>query len=394
MNLLLLKIGKAIKTIRRNGLINGGRRVCKGGIAMMQIVHPGDILIITGGIGDSALYRAYHQAEELKINGFRVSTTVQDNPFLLRYYRDFRVFIFHRVLHTHNIRRLVSAIKKNRKTMIFDTDDLIFDKIYLKHMDYFNQMNSMEKKFYENGVGGEILNNPYVTVCTTTTAFLANLIREKNKRVFIVPNKLSNQDLRWAEEIKKKPTTSNKEIVRIGYFSGSMSHNKDFATISDVLMEIMIRYPNIQLNIAGPLDIDSALLKKCPDKIIASPYVPRKKYFELLSETDINLAPLEINNPFCESKSELKFFEAGLMDVPTVAVRNHTFSRAIEDGVNGFLATKKSEWYHKIEMLILNKALRVEMGIRAHHSVLTNYTTRNASHFEYYNFLKSRINYL
>ena len=64
MNLLLVKIGKAIKTIRRNGLINGGRRVCKGGIAMMQIVHPGDILIITGGIGDSALYRAYHQAED------------------------------------------------------------------------------------------------------------------------------------------------------------------------------------------------------------------------------------------------------------------------------------------------------------------------------------------
>ena len=34
---------------------------------------------------------------------------------------------------------------------------------------------------------------------------------------------------------------------------------------------------------------------------------------------DINLAPLEVGNPFCEAKSQLKFFEAGLVNCTTIA---------------------------------------------------------------------------
>jgi hypothetical protein len=38
---------------------------------------------------------------------------------------------------------------------------------------------------------------------------------------------------------------------------------------------------------------------------------------------DLILAPLEFGNPFGEAKSELKFFEAALVGVPTIARRDH-----------------------------------------------------------------------
>lgn len=58
----------------------------------------------------------------------------------------------------------------------------------------------------------------------------------------------------------------------------------------------------------------------------------------------LNIAPLEINR-FCEAKSELKYFEAALVRVPTVASPTQPFKNAIQHGVNGFLAGDSADWY-------------------------------------------------
>jgi len=141
-------------------------------------------------------------------------------------------------------------------------------------MDYFKQMNSFEKKLYENGVGGEILQDPYVKTCTTTTTYLAEKLKEYGKKVFIIPNKLSKSDIEICEgilanchpelvsgspEIPDQVRNDNK--IKLGYFSGTISHNKDFAVITDALMTIMEKYPQVELFLAGPLDIENKLHK-------------------------------------------------------------------------------------------------------------------------------------
>jgi len=201
MNLYLIKLGKAIKTIQREGIVRGGKRVLTAFFAMFRLVGSGDVLFITGGVGDSALYRSFHVAEELELHGLKCSVTLQDNPLLVSYTNKFSVFVFHRTLYTGGVIKLIKKIKEQNKEIIFETDDLVYDPKFLEHMDYFKNMNALERKLYENGVGGEILRNPYVKVCTTTTTFLANKLKEENKEVFIVPNKLSNKDLEIAKEI-------------------------------------------------------------------------------------------------------------------------------------------------------------------------------------------------
>jgi len=100
---------------------------------------------------------------------------------------------------------------------------------------------------------------------------------------------------------------------------------------------------------------------------------------------------LESDNPFCEAKSELKFFEAGILKIPTVAAATQTFKEAIDDGIDGFVAGTSEEWIKKLEKLISYEKIRREMGEKAEKKTLEKYTNKNSKNYEYYDYLKSKI---
>lgn len=397
MKLFFIKIGKIFKTIKEDGILQGSRRVFGFLLEFISTLlknKKGDILIITGGIGDSARFRAKHYSEELNLHDFECAYTVQDDPRLMHYASKFKVFIFHRVFYSEKIQKMITRIKSENKEIIFETDDLVFDGPLFHKTETYQQMNALEKQQYSKGIGKEILENAYVKTCTTTTSFLAEKLRQLHKQVFIVPNKLSLNDLRIVKEIEKKRKKTQlstlKSQITIGYFRGSAGHDSDFATITNPLIQILEKYPNTKLFIAGGLKLEDRL-QKYKERIILSPYVERAKHFENVSKIDIALAPLVKNDPFCEAKSELKFPGAGILEIPIVAVRNQTFSEAIKDGIDGFLAETEAEWFEKIEKLILDENLRKEMGRQARKTAMEKYTTKNARNEEYYDYLKSKL---
>jgi glycosyltransferase involved in cell wall biosynthesis len=393
MNLFLIKLGKAFVAIERDGVFVGGRRVLSYLITFLKTIltfSSGDVLFITGGVGDSANYRSHNVAEELNLHGIKASVMIQDNPFLPRFADKFKIFVFHRTLFTPNVAKLIEKIKEQSKEIIFETDDLVFDTKYSHASDFYKNISQFEKKQYEKGVAEEILKDEYVKICTTTTSYLAKILESYGKNVFIVPNKLSKKDVEMADDIlqNKKPRTG--ESVRIGYFSGTISHNKDFATITEALIQIMEKYPQVRLVLAGPLNIENRL-DRFSSQIERLAFAPRDKHFENKANVDIALSPLEIKDPFCESKSELKFSESAILKVPVVAVRNQTFSEAITDGIDGFLADHTEEWVEKLSKLIENPELRKSMGEKAREKALRDYTTKNSDSEEYYNYLRSKL---
>jgi glycosyltransferase involved in cell wall biosynthesis len=393
MKVFFIKLGKAWAALKRDGLWRGGKRIAAALSVMLQRVPPADILIVSGGVGDSARYRAKHVAEELNLHGLSAAHTYQDNPILSRIVSRYKVVVFHRVLFTKSIEVILTHLKAAGVTVLFETDDLVYDPQYLHLMDYYTNMNSLEKKLYENGVGGEILSDPYVQYATTSTPFLQQKLTERGKQVFLVRNKMSQEDVRWAEEILAQKVQTKKaanKIVRIAYLSGTPSHNKDFATITEPLCRILAEFPQVSLVLAGPLDTNDALAAY-RRQIIRVPFAPRKEYFATVASVDITVAPLEIGNAFCEAKSELKFFEAGLFSVPTVASRTGTFEGAITDGTDGFVACSDEEWYEKLKTLVTDTGLRQQMGEAARVTTLTRYTTQNGSSPEYYTFLQNSI---
>jgi O-antigen biosynthesis protein len=391
MKLLLIKLGKALNSLKKEGVRVGLAKIIRGLKSYTDVIEPGDVLIVTNGTGDSALYRAHHVAEELNIHGIKASVAVQDNPGLSKCDDRFKVFIFHRTVETEKIKRLIEGIKNQKKEIIFEADDLTFDPQYLLQSDYLKNTNELERKQYENGLGAFILKDLYVKTCTTTTAYLAEKLKGYEKQVFVVPNKLSNEDLEIVNQIKEAKQLQAKSYeLKMGYFSGTASHNKDFATITNPLLKILEKYSNTELIVAGPLEV-SPEFNQFQGRIIRLPYANRRKHFENIAQVDINLAPLEMNNPFCEAKSELKFFEAGILGVPTVAVVNETYRKAIEDGVDGFLASDENEWFEKIEKLITDGDFRKSMGEKARTKSLEKYSNKNSDNEEYYSYLKSKF---
>ena len=395
MKTILIKIGKAISVLKRDGFLRGAKTLFNFMVNYVKIIFSsifGDVLIITAGIGDSALYRAFNHAEELNLHGIKTAVTLADHPFLVSFTKKFKVFIFHRTMVTPKIAKLIENIKKQDKEIIFETDDLVFEKKFIQNSDFYkNKMNAGERLLYKDGVGREIVNDPYVKVCTTTTSYLADVLKQHNKKVFIVKNKFSNMELAIAKDVFRNIPKHQEGIVRIGYFSGTSSHDKDFATISDALDEILVGYKNVKLYLAGPLDIESKLSQKHSARIVILPFVPRGKYYENIWKVDINLAPLVLDDPFCESKSEIKFIEAGILGIPTVATGNRTFSESIEDGLDGFLARTKDEWIEKIGLLIENDQLRSKIGKNAREKVLQEYTNKYSNNKPYYDYLKSKL---
>jgi len=92
-----------------------------------------------------------------------------------------------------------------------------------------------------------------------------------------------------------------------------------------------------------------------------------------VSLVDVNIAPLQ-ENIFTDSKSELKFFEAGIVQTPTIASPTAVYRRVIDDGVNGFLSSA-TEWLSTLEQVCdLPATKRHTIATAAHTAALASYT--------------------
>jgi SAM-dependent methyltransferase len=116
------------------------------------------------------------------------------------------------------------------------------------------------------------------------------------------------------------------------------------------------------------------------ERIELRPPVPWQDLPRLIRRVDINLAPLELDNPFTECKSSLKYFEAAILGVPTVASDLEPYRESVAHGENGYLCRTEEEWFQCISRLIEESSLREKMGSLARKDALINWTTRAGAH--------------
>jgi len=393
MNSFLIKIGKIVNAVKRDGFFATIARLSKAVGMNLRRVESGDVLFITGGagVGASSRFRCVNQAEELSKHNFKTAFLTQSSRNLFDTADKFAVFILHRMVYDERLQKFMDILKKNKKTIIFETDDLLFDPQYLHQVDYLKNINEWEKKLYKNGLGSQILDDAAVAAAVTTTSFLATKLRKRKEKVFISTNKLSDEDLSFAQKIREEKRLKGDKTVVLGYFSGTPGHDKDLGTIAAVLSRLFDKYPHLYLSIAGPLVLSDEL-KAYEARIIRVPFTSsRKKHLENVASVDINIVPLE-NNDFCTAKSELKFFEAGILEVPTVAFANQTFCEAIRDGEDGFVAENETAWESKLAQLIESAELRNSIASKAYQTAYQRYTNQNSDNAEYYEFLRKCLN--
>lgn len=362
---------KTLKALKEEGITGVARKTVSyihtAKVRKQQLKYVGktykDVLFINGcdynALPHPPRYRVQHQMEQLKANNI----DCDENFYLhlsLEQVRNYRVFVIFRCPYTEELGEFIRLAKELNKTVIYDIDDLVIDTKYTDTIKYLDTMSPEERKGYDEGVRNMQKVLKMCDAAITTTERMAEELKHYVPKVFINRNTASEEMLQLSEEAYKKiiaeKTAEERKAVKLGYFSGSITHNDDFILIQPAVAKIMEKYPQTELHIAGILDIPKEL-EAFKERVIAHPFADWKKLPEMIASMDINLAPLE-ESIFNEAKSENKWVEAALVRVPTIASNLGAFKRMIEHNKTGILANTCDEWYEGLESLVVDAQKR------------------------------------
>jgi glycosyltransferase involved in cell wall biosynthesis len=207
------------------------------------------------------------------------------------------------------------------------------------------------------------------------TAHVAGILGHRSgKPAYVIHSSLSDEQVESADEAfaERRHATGDGRFV-IGYFSGTSSHQDDFALVRDVLVRFLSEHDNACLLVGGHLGLDDELLGLRRDgKVIAMPHVDYVTLQYLQASADVVLAPL-VDSPFSDCKSALKVFEAGAVGTPACASGAFAYREAIVPGRTGFVCTNEAEWADALERLHADRGLCNRMGEAARTRALARY---------------------
>lgn len=331
----------------------------------------GKKIIIVNGEKNSAtiLYRSHAAERCLKKLGLVINVHEVDeiNNVSLE---EVTACLFIRTPLTPTVRTFIERLKSLGVVVLADFDDLIFRPELLYLFDGINYLSNSERELFIERASQFQEMVKIADYIIVTTLPLANQAIRFNKQVKIIKNYPLEITRNASILTKNKKCNADKFII--GYYSGTLTHQADFRQCASVLANLMKKYNEVELRIVGKMEMNEfaefeafgARVKK----------IPLMTYMAMLSDLqgcDLNIAPLERDNVFCECKSELKYFDAALMCIPTIASPTIPFKSAIRNGVNGYLADTEQDWTDCLEGILKNREVVNNVGLNARRYALS-----------------------
>lgn len=287
----------------------------------------------------------------------------------------------------HDVDKLIYMARVKGIPVLYDVDDRVFDLDALPLL-----TNSIDVDF---SVAGQyeywfsyVSRNGFtagkVDGFTTTNDYLgSHLSRKFMKPYQVIPNTLNHEQLLVSENCCKVKQHAEKQKGRhhnqgetsrfaIGYFSGSPSHNHDLALIAPELALFLDKHKNAVLYVVGFMEMAPALQPAAANgQIITMPLTDFLQLQVFMAKVQVNIVPL-LENAFTNCKSELKFFEAAVVDTLTVASPIYSYAHCIRDGENGYLCSP-GQWYTRLEEIYQHYSEQRDLISRAHQDALQQY---------------------
>ena len=302
-------------------------------------------------------YRVFNMVETLNSTPEKFSSsffTLDDLPAMSRVVREANILILCRVRYTDAISNIIMQAKAAGCRVLYDVDDLIFDTDYA-HLVVNTLGEKLTEKMWNRYFAYISRLGTVLKLCDqalVTNAMLAERVRDfAQVEAHVLPNFLNDAQLNLSASLYEKKKEKNFERddkIHVGYFSGSPTHNRDFSIVAGVLARLLDKDERITLRLGGHLDSEE--LERFSARIEKFPMQDFLNLQLLQAKTEVNLVPLQ-SNFFTDCKSDLKYFEAGIVGTVTVASPVFAYRSSIEDGKNGFLAGDR-EWEEKIDAAI------------------------------------------
>ncbi|WP_394796176.1 glycosyltransferase [Armatimonas sp.] len=306
-------------------------------------------------------YRCTHLAEALRSAGHTADVATIYDP-VIRLEHD--IVVLHRICANQEGQALADAVRKSGATLVYGADDLVWE-VPSGHLPRMLVPRSVPSSPVARSSREEGLAELHLAMIRQADGVLVNtvfsscLVSDLGKDNSIVRNFLSQEQWRLSKQARESKSTH--EGVRLGYLSGTPTHDDDLAAIASDLENVLNRYPQVELWIVGPVSVPENL-KSFGSRILRKSFVSWRELPQLICEVDICLTPLA-ETRFNRAKSELKFLEAGAVGVPTVA----SFWGGFES-IGGFgckLVSRAIRWETMLVELIDDESIRHMQGQKA-----------------------------
>jgi glycosyltransferase involved in cell wall biosynthesis len=276
------------------------------------------------------------------------------------------------------IETLANAIDESRAAgarIICDVDDLVFEPELARPdvVDGLRTQNYAPEDFARHvaRIRTSLLEADH---CTVSTAPLARELERLGLPTTIVPNGFGADFSRIARGARSRRCAEAQSVVRVGYSAGTFTHQRDLAVAAPALVQVLRDNNDVRFVTTEAVDIgEFPELSSQADQVELRPLVPFDQLPLEYARFHVNIAPLEVGNPFCEAKSAVKYVEAALVGVGTVASPTEPFTAAIRDGETGFLASGDDSWYEVLSRLVVDERLRNELSVNAHRDVVARF---------------------
>ncbi|WP_448073190.1 glycosyltransferase [Georgenia yuyongxinii] len=332
------------------------------------------VLFVVGIQGAPLRYRAHLPAEALRTLGRHVDVRHYRDPELPHLVEEADAVVLYRVPATVQVVDLVDKVRagERRVPVLFDVDDLIFDPSLQSQVHGLAGLPEDEIALWWRGVAryrttmelADMFVGSTEELCRHATAVTGLPARRFDNGVGTLLAQASDA----AVQRERTPGP-----LRIGYFSGTTTHDADWAYVEPAVLEVMATHPDVELWLGGHLR-PTAALAQVAGRVHRLPFTPWHELPGLLRDVDVCLAPLTEASQFNEAKSAIKWLEAALVETAVVASSTQPFREAVDHGRTGFLATSPAEWQETITALLDDVALRRRVGTQARREVLLRWS--------------------
>lgn len=303
-------------------------------------------------------YRTYNVLESME-NSKKynvVAFLVREIKFLYDLVDKLDLIILQRAKWSFELDSFITFLKKQHKIVVYDMDDMIYDTKYVP--EYLNSIGDYRDftidSFFSLAKRYELVIQRCNGVIATTDSLVKNIKYDLKLPVWQLNNYLNKEQIDASNEViklKEKKYDDSKFVI--GYFSGSNSHVRDLEIAQSAIVQMLDKYDNVYFKIVGHMDLSKELEQyKKQDRVIFTKFVPYEELQYEIGKVDLNIIPLQ-RHEFNACKSELKYFEASIVNTLSLATDNEVYSNLILDGKDGFLANEL-EWFDKLEYIYKN----------------------------------------
>lgn len=301
-------------------------------------------------------YRVYNMCQALESGGEWKGTYffAKDLERLSGYMGLIDNIIVARFRWTLPLENFLAEAKRQGIHIGFDVDDMVYTTKYISLITNTLSV-CMNEDRYDYWFSYTARLEATLRLCdyaVTTNKYLSDFLeRDTAKKCYIAPNFYNRIQAAVSDKYyRQKEIQKSSGKFIIGYFSGTPSHINDFLLAAPELLELLDNYDDMVLRIVGFMELPPEIRLYVDRGRIER--IPLQNFIELqalMAEVDVSIVPL-VNNEFSNCKSELKFYEAGIVGTVTCATPSYTFQNAIKHGENGFLC-ETGQWYDTVKMI-------------------------------------------